>query len=128
MLRTILGVGVALLLAAVGSESMGQTKVVQDKNPELRGRLVRIDHDKALVYVRVGEGEKAQERKYQVGKVTKYYGKDNNVLADGMRHVDFRQGTEVWFREIPGPGNDRGLMELRLGSGVPIPPPPGGKQ
>ena len=108
----LVGLGLGLALATGGTVS-AQVDTGKEKPGEVRAKVVRVDPDKNLVVLRVGDGEKAKDVEYKVDKATRYIGSTKQPLTDGLRYAGFKEGTEVWFRVAPGTGNQT-LAELRL--------------
>jgi hypothetical protein len=83
----------------------------------MRGQIVRVDPGKGVVVIRSGVGAQAQNTAYRVGTDTRYFGTDNQALANGLRSSGFRRGANVWYvrRVPPGEVAPRNLNELRLG-------------
>lgn len=127
MKRTFVSALVGSLLA-VGSVWAAQNPAVQDPavaNQELRGKIVRIEPQTGMVVIRTGTGAKAQDVEYQVGKATRYYGRNGTAVQNGLLAPGFRQGIDVWYRVAPRNINTgRGLSELRLGPTAPVPANP----
>jgi len=132
MLKRLVCWGIGLLLLAGGgfADAQGTTRP-GDKTTgtggtrlgkEMRGRIVRVDPEKGIVVIRVGTGTDAKEREFRVAKTTRYFGKDNKALTDGLKGTGWKANTDVWFRTTGGE-NSTNLGELRMGPG---PATPGG--
>jgi hypothetical protein len=76
-----------------------------------RGKVVRIDRDRGVVVVRIGEGPDAREVEYHVDANTKYWGPDEAAINSALRYEGFREGAEIWFRPVP---NATTIRELRF--------------
>jgi hypothetical protein len=78
-----------------------------------------------MVVIRTGTGARAQDVEYQVGKATRYYGRNGLAVRRGLLAPGFQQGVDVWYRVSPTNINTaRGLSELRLAPTVVPPNPP----
>jgi hypothetical protein len=106
--------------AAAGQQA--QPGVAQGKDQYKQGKIVRVDPDKNVIVIRVGDGDKAKEMEYKVSKTTQFWGTDRKTLTDGLKFSGLKAGTEVWV--LPGTGdNALTLTEVRLHNPA-LPPNP----
>jgi hypothetical protein len=118
----------SLVLAASGALAAAQTLTPlpgqgSPVGPEVRGQIVRVDPVTGMVVIRTGTGKLAREREYRVMKNTRYFGRDNIPLTNGLRYNGWRPGTNVWYQTVPGASN-MNLNYLRM-TPTPVPAPGG---
>src|SRR5436189_5457614 len=90
------GAGLLLLAGAALAQAPG-TPGKELGGKEMRGQIVRVDPEKGVVAIRVGTGADAKVREYRVAKTTRYFGRDNKALTDGLRYEGWKADTPVRF-------------------------------
>jgi hypothetical protein len=113
MLRTVVAVGLGLLIVAAGTLAAQQAKVeTQPSQPaSMRGEMVRVDPATGKVVIRVGTGAAAEEREFLVAPGARFLGPDEKVLVEGLRAREIRPGATVMIRLGPG---TTGISEFRI--------------
>jgi hypothetical protein len=76
-----------------------------------RGKVVRIDRDRGIVVVRIGEGPDAKEVEYHVDANTQYWDPNEAAINNALQYQGFTVGTDIWFRPAP---NATTIRELRF--------------